>query len=339
MPPSSKNKQNGVQVSQQIPFAEIVSKPADDLGALVFYSQFDDPQEWSKAIRASLPDLDIRIYPDVGNVDDICYALVWRPPNGFFEPFINLKLVVNLGAGADSLTGRSDLPDVPISRLSDQGMVAMMRSYVVFAVIRYARDIPSFEQAKRRHEWHYIHPRPLDRIKVGVLGMGTLGSAAAEGLAWLGFDVRGWDHDQKSVANVKCYSDPNDWENFLSDLDILVNMLPLTTKTRGKIGVEAFNTLPKGAKFINASRGEVVDESALVEALRSGQVGGATLDAFAVEPLPQNHPFWEIEQVLITPHLASITVPENAARDVTESIRRVYAGEAPLHQINPILGY
>ena len=326
-------------MSQQAPFADTATNPEDDLGALVFYSQLDDPQVWSRAIRALLPDLDIRIYPDVGNVDDIRYALVWQPLDGFFEPFPNLKLVVNLGAGVDSLTGRSDLPNVPISRLSDQGMVAMMRSYVVFAVIRYARDIPSFEQAKRRREWHYIHPRPLDRTKVGILGMGTLGSVAAEGLAGLGLDVRGWDHDQKSIPNVQCYSDPNDWENFLSELDILVNMLPLTTKTRGYIGAEVFNTLPMGAKFINASRGEVVDESALVEALRSGQVGGATLDVFATEPLPEDHPFWEMEHVLITPHLASITVPENAARDVAESIRRVHAGEAPLHQIDPVRGY
>uniref|UniRef100_UPI001952D512 hypothetical protein n=1 Tax=Streptococcus pneumoniae TaxID=1313 RepID=UPI001952D512 len=70
--------------------------------------------------------------------------------------------------------GRADMPDVPISRLSDPGMVALMRSYVLFAVIRYARDIPSFEQAQRRGEWRYIHPRPLDRIKVGVLGLGHL---------------------------------------------------------------------------------------------------------------------------------------------------------------------
>jgi glyoxylate/hydroxypyruvate reductase A len=151
--------------------------------------------------------------------------------------------------------------------------------------------------------------------------------------------VRGWDLAQKAVAGVKCYSNPAEWRRFLSDLDILVNMLPLTSGTRRMIGKDVFGALPRGARFVNASRGEVVDEPALVEALRSGQIGGATLDVFVVEPLPRDHPFWEMENVLITPHLASITVPQSAARDVAESIRRVHGGEPPLHQIDPKLGY
>jgi glyoxylate/hydroxypyruvate reductase A len=105
------------------------------------------------------------------------------------------------------------------------------------------------------------------------------------------------------------------------------------------IGAEVFAALPKGACFINASRGEVVDEPALIEALRSGHLGGATLDVFVVEPLPRDHPFWTMDNVLITPHLASITVPEKAAADVAESIRRVGAGKPPLHQVDPRQGY
>jgi len=330
------------QVSRMSDPATVEARPKQatkDRGALVFYSQFDDAEEWSEALKACIPDLDFRVFPDVGNADDIRYALAWRPPVGFFQPFSNLQLVINLGAGVDSLTGRPDLPDVPISRLSDHGMVAMMRSYVLFAVIRYARDMPQFEQAKRRKEWHYIHPRPLDRTKVGIVGLGALGSAAAEGLAWLGFDVRGFDREEKSVPSVSSYSDPADWNSFLCDLDILVNMLPLTPSTRSRIGAEVFSSLPKGAKFINASRGEVVDEAALIDALRSGQIGGATLDVFLVEPLPSDHPLWEMENVFITPHLASITVPKSAAQDVAESIRRVSAGQMPLHQIDPKRGY
>lgn len=313
--------------------------PESGLGALVFYSEFDDPREWATALRQTLPDLDVRVYPDIGNPSEVRYALAWRPPAGFFEPFRNLQLVVNLGAGVDSLTGRSDLPDVPISRLSDSGMVALMRSYVLFAVIRYARDMHEFEAAKRLGEWRYIHPRPLHRTKVGILGLGSLGSAVAEALAWAGFDVRGWDHAPRSLAGVRCYSEPRDRAAFLGDLDILVNMMPLTPQTRGFIDEALLAGLPQGAKFVNASRGEVVDEAALLAALRSGQVGAATLDVFVVEPLPADHPFWTMDNVFITPHLASITIPECAARDVAESILRVHSGKAPLHQVDPRRGY
>lgn len=307
-------------------------------GALLFYSEFDDPQEWRDALIAQLPGLDFRVYPDVGDPDDVRYVLAWKPFAGFFAPFQNLELVVNLGAGIDSLAGRSDLPDVPIARLSDGGMVALMRSYVLFSVIRYARDIPSFEEAKRSGEWRYIHPRPLHRIKVGVLGLGQLGAAVAAALADAGFDVYGWDHAEKAIAGVSCYAH-GEREAFLSQIEILVNMLPLTPQTQGLIDASVFAVLPRGAKFVNASRGQVVDEPALIDALRSGQIGGATLDVFWTEPLPAGHPFWSMDNVLITPHLASITVPETAARDVAESIRRIDAGGAPLHLVNPQRGY
>ncbi|WP_342634675.1 2-hydroxyacid dehydrogenase [Borborobacter arsenicus] len=308
------------------------------VGALVFYSEFDDPHEWRDLLKSELPSLDFRVYPDIGDPEDVRYVLAWKPFPGFFAPFPNLALVTNLGAGIDSLAGRSDLPDVPIARLSDDGMIALMKSYVLFSVIRYARDIPSFEEAKRVAEWRYIHPRPLHRIKVGIMGLGHLGSAVASALANLGFDVLGWDHEQKSIPGVRCLFGDARGE-FLSQVEILVNMLPLTPQTRGLIDGHVFQALPKGAKFINASRGPVVDEPALIEALRSGQIGGATLDVFWTEPLPADHPFWQMDNVLITPHLASITVPETAARDVAENIRRVHEGKEPLHLVNPRRGY
>jgi glyoxylate/hydroxypyruvate reductase A len=314
-------------------------KADSGLGSLLFYSQFDDPREWSEALARHLPTLDFRVFPEIGDPADIRYVLAWKPPDGFFAPFRNLQLVVNLGAGVDSLTGRSDLPEVPIARLSDPGMVAMMKSYVFFAVIRYARDMPEFEAAKRRREWHYIHPRPLDQTKVGIVGLGALGSPVAAGLAELGFDVLGFDHMRKTIDGVRTYAEPKDWRTFLGGLDILVNMMPLTPLTRGMIDADVFAALPRGAKFVNASRGEIVDEAALIDALRSGQIGGATLDVFPVEPLPPDHPYWTMENVYITPHLASITVPAGAAPDVAESIRRVNSGRKPLNQVNPQAGY
>lgn len=307
--------------------------------ALVFYSGFDDPAAWTAALKRELPDLDVRVHPQVGDPADVRYALVWKPPAGFFGQFRNLALVTNLGAGVDSLVGRDDLPDVPITRLSDPGMVSLMTSYVLFAVIRYARDIHEFEAAQRKREWRYIHPRALSSIKVGVLGLGELGAAAASALAQLGFDVRGWARTRKEIAGVQCVAGRDRLDAFLADTEILVVMLPLTPETRNLIGARELALLPRGAKFINASRGAVVDEAALLAALRSGQIAQATLDVFAVEPLPPEHPFWGMDNVLITPHLASITVPEAAARDVAESIRRVRSGREPLHRVDPRRGY
>lgn len=307
--------------------------------ALIFYSTLDDPVAWRDALRAELPDLDFRVHPDVGDSTDIAYALVWKPPVGFFGQFCNLKLVTNLGAGIDSLVGRDDLPPLPITRLSDPGMVSLMTSYVMFAVIRYARDIDIFEQAQRQREWRYVHPRALSSIKVGVLGLGELGAPSAAALAQAGFDVRGWARSRKAIPGVKCFAGRETLDEFLADSEIVVVMLPLTPETRGLIGARELALMPKGAKLVNASRGAVVDEAAMIEALRNGRLRGATLDVFTVEPLPKDHPLWSMDNVLITPHLASITVPEAAARDVAESIRRVRQGLGPLHRTDPGRGY
>jgi glyoxylate/hydroxypyruvate reductase A len=307
--------------------------------ALVFYSHFDDPEAWRRALAAEMPELDFRVAPDVGDPTEVRYVLAWKPPEGFFGRFPNLTLVINLGAGVDSLVGRDDLPDVPIARLSDRGMQSLMTSYVLFAVIRHARDIPQIERARHRREWHYIIPRSLSTIRVGVLGLGVLGRAAAEALVRTGFDVRGWARSAKSIQGVECLAGAETLDLLLSKSDILVVMLPLTHETRGLIDARRLGLLPAGAKLVDVSRGSIVDEAALLATLRSGRIAEATLDVFAVEPLPAEHPFWAMDNVLITPHFASITVPDDGARDVAESIRRVRAGGEPLHRIDPRRGY
>lgn len=307
--------------------------------ALVYYSDIDDAHEWREALAAEIPDLDFRTGPDVGDVRDIRYALTWSPPRGFFARFPNLQLVTNLGAGVDALMGRDDLVPVKFSRLSDPGMSAMMTSYVVFAVTRYARDIPVFERAKRRGAWDYVHPRPLSQIRVGVLGLGELGAHAARTLATMGFSVSGWSRSPKSIEGVQCHVGREGLERILAGSEIVVCLVPLTNDTRHLLGEREFALMREGVKFINVSRGGLVDEEALVAALRSGHVAEATLDVFAVEPLPAGHPLWSLDNVLITPHMASIAVPSLAARDVAESIRRVRRGEPPLHEVNPERGY
>ncbi|WP_421698089.1 2-hydroxyacid dehydrogenase [Ancylobacter sp.] len=307
--------------------------------ALVFYSPVDDAGAWRAALAAELPDLDFRVDPEVGDAAEIRYALAWLPPKGFFARFPNLQLVTNLGAGVDALVRRDDLVPVKFSRLSDPGMVAMMTSYVVFAVTRYARDIPVFERAKKRGEWEYVHPRALSEIKVAVLGLGELGGPAARMLATMGFTVSGWSRSPKDIPGVASHTGRAGLERVLAENEIVVSLLPLTPDSRGLLGAAEFALMQKGAKFVNASRGAVVDEAALIAALRSGQVGEATLDVFETEPLPKGHPLWSLDNVLITPHMASITVPVLAARDVAESIRRVRAGLPPLHEVDPGRGY
>ncbi|WP_341644159.1 2-hydroxyacid dehydrogenase [Thauera sp. SDU_THAU2] len=309
-------------------------------GALAFYSQLDDFETWKHALLAQLPGLDIRHSSALGDPADIHYALVWKPPAGFFDGMLKLRLIVNLGAGVDSLVNRADLPPgIPITRLTDPQMARMMAGYVLFAALRHARDIPHFEQAQRQGKWSYRHPRSPDEIRIAVLGLGQLGAVAATELSRLGHAVSGWSRSPKKIDGVHCHAGLATLDTVIANADILIVMLPLTPETRGILNRERLLRLPRGAAFINVARGALVDQAALTELLASGHIGTATLDVFEQEPLPATDPLWRMPNVLITPHLASVAIPSSAARQIASNILRVSAGQAPENLIDPGKAY
>jgi glyoxylate/hydroxypyruvate reductase A len=246
---------------------------------------------------------------------------------------------VNLGAGVDALVGRDDLPEVPITRLSDPKMARMMAGYVLFAVTRHARNIPAFERAQRAHRWHYIHPRDPETISVGILGLGELGLTAALECARQGYRVRGWSNTLKSVDGIETSAGLPALSEILGGSDILVCMLPQTPQTSGLLDAKRLAQMKPGAVFINVSRGSIVDEPALIAALQSGHIAEATLDVFAAEPLSSESPLWAMDNVLITPHLASVALPGSAARQIGENVRRLRAGQELLSRVDPRRGY
>lgn len=309
-------------------------------GSLVFYSELDDFTIWRNALQAQLPQLRILHADEVTDAADIHYALAWKAPEGFFDSMVNLRLIINLGAGVDSLVGRKDLPaGVPITRITDPRMARMMAGYVLFATLRYARDIPWFEQAQRRGEWAYRHPRSPEDVRVAVLGLGELGSYAASELQRQGLNVLGWSRSPRQIEGVQCYSGIETLDTVLSQAEILVIMLPLTPRTRGLLTRDRLKKLPQGAALINVARGSLVDQAAMTELIQSGHIGAATLDVFEREPLPADDPLWSMENVLITPHLASVAIPASAAKQVADNILRVSRGDQPANRIDPARGY
>jgi glyoxylate/hydroxypyruvate reductase len=210
---------------------------------------------------------------------------------------------------------------------------------VLFAVTRHARDIPAFEHAQRGRRWHYVHPRDPETIHVGILGLGQLGLIAAIECARQGYQVQGWSNTPKTVDGIRTLAGPGALPEILSRSDILVCMLPETPHTRGLLNAERLALMKAGAAFINVSRGSIVDEEALIAALRCGRIAEATLDVFAVEPLPASSPLWAMDNVLITPHLASVALPASAAAQFGENVRRLRVGQPLLSRVDPGRGY
>ena len=306
--------------------------------ALLFSSQADDPVAWTARLKRAIPDLDMRIWPDVGNVADIDVALVWKYPQGDLARYPNLRLVCSLGAGVDHILDDPKFPDAALVRIVDPALTAGMTEYVCATVLRHHCQFPEFEQYQRERRWVRQH-RPMARERVvGILGMGELGRDAATMLQALGFTVIGWARRARQVAGIDTYG-PEGLGAFLARTQILVCLLPLTPATRGIIDMKLLRQLPKGAVLINVARGAHVVDGDLLAALDSGHIAAATLDVFAPEPLAAGHPYWTHPKVFVTPHVASLTNPDTVAAQIIENIRRFRAGEPLLNQVDRERGY
>lgn len=310
------------------------------VGTLAFYSDFDDFQTWKKALQAQLPALRVIHASEIERPQDIDYALVWKPPQGIFERMTNLRLIINLGAGVDSLVGRDDLPrNIPITRIADPQMSRMMAGFVLFAVLRHAREIPFFEHAQRSGKWAYRHPRSPEETTVAVLGLGQLGAMAAHEIQRQGFRTLGWSRSLAQLEGVECSAGMETLDAVIGQADIVVLMLPLTSQTERIFDRPRLEKLRPGAAFINVARGALVDQGALTECLKIGRIGAATLDVFEREPLPAGDALWSMPNVLITPHLASVAIPSSSAKQIAANILRVSAGELPDNVVEPSRGY
>ena len=308
--------------------------------AILFRSSVDSARRWSAALGEIFPGLEMRFWPDVGNPADIEYALVWKPPPGMLASLPNLKLILSLGAGVDHIFGDPQLPThVPVVRLVDPHLVAAMSEYIVLQVMKLHRRDLEYTAQQRRREWKELDQVNAEDRRVSILGLGMIGGDAARKLQGLGFKVAGWSRRPKDVPGVASFHGDDGLRKMLGQTDILVCVLPLTPDTEGLLSARLFAMLPKGASIVNAGRGAQLFEADLIPALDSGQLSVAVLDVFPAEPLPADHPFWEHERIVVTPHIGGATNPHTASQVVAENIRRLNAGEPLLNVVDPIRKY
>ena len=300
----------------------------------------DDPAElWREELQARMPELEVRIWPEVGDPAEIELALVWRAPPGELARYPNLKAILSLAAGIEWLVVDPTLPEVPIARMVDPSLTRTMSEYVLVAVLRHHREFDRFEREQRACSWAYGFPPQAADRPVGIMGLGELGASAARQLVAHGFPVLGWSRTPKAIEGVTSYSGHGELHAFLHRSQVLVCMLPLTAETRGILDVGTFNGLPHGAFVINVARGDHLVEADLLAALDLGHLAGATLDVFRTEPLPVEDPLWRHPKLLITPHVASYSLPSTAADGVVDNIRRALAGQPLRHQVDRDRGY
>jgi glyoxylate/hydroxypyruvate reductase A len=299
-----------------------------------------DMRQWVQALQASEPQLKVENWPEIGDPGSVEFALVWKHPAGILAGFPNLRCISLLGAGVDALLEDRELPsDVPLVRIVDEGLKQSMAEYVCLGALDYFRQFEQYRQQQAGRIWQAQPLRHISAMRVGILGLGELGSHVAGRLAAIGFAVQGWSRSRKYSAGIPSYCGDEELAAFLAPCDILVCLLPLTPATSGILDAGLFRQLPAGAYVINVARGEHLVEPDLLAAIDSGRLSGALFDVFRQEPLPQDHPFWSHPRIRITPHIASITNPDSAVLQVLENYHRALSGRPLLNRVDPQRGY
>lgn len=299
---------------------------------------------WRGAMKKVDPLMDVRVWPELGRLEDIEFAAAWLPPPDVMASFTNLKLICSLGAGVDAILSDPTLPvHVPIVRVNDPDLTNRMSEYIVLHVLMHHRQQRRLDRNQALKTWDSFPTHAASALTVGIMGMGVMGADAARKLQVLGFNVVGWSRTQKSINGVKCFAQDG-LDDFLRETDILVSLLPATAKTDGIITRDLIRKLSRKGPFgapvlINAGRGRQQNEDDILTCLNAGELHAATLDVFHIEPLPSESPLWTHPNVTLTPHAAADSEPETICRYVHDQIVKFQRGEPLQNLVDRMRGY
>jgi glyoxylate/hydroxypyruvate reductase len=294
---------------------------------------------WRDTFGQQLPELEIRIWPEAGNLPNIEYLAFMHPDFDSLPAFPNLKAMFSRSAGVESFVSHPKLPSVPLCKVEPPDGDPMMTEYVIMHVLRLRRDMPQYQAAQANREWRRTTIVRPEQRRIGFLGFGMMAKAPALVLRSLGFKVQAWVRNPRHGSDVPIYYGPGQLEPFLQQTDIAVCLLPLTTETEGIFCARTFAMMPRGSMLVNVGRGKHVVDEDLIRALDSGQLSHAALDVAWPEPLPPTSPLWLHPKVTVMPHVARRPTVVQLVTEIAANIRGIEAGGQPLQEVDITMGY
>jgi phosphoglycerate dehydrogenase-like enzyme len=291
-----------------------------------------DAEEYRDHISRALPKLDIGVAP----LDDPSAArvmardadmlLAWKFPPEILAETPRLRWVQSFGAGVDHLLHTNIPAHVTITRIVDAFGPAMAE-YVLGYCCAITLNVRRILEQQRRAQWSPFNAQLLRGKTSVVVGLGNIGREVCRLLSQVGVRVVGVSRRGEPVPETERTIKVEQLDDMLPDADFLVLVVPLTSATRGLIGAARLDRLPPHAWLINIARGPIVVENDLLAALERGALGGAVLDVFEQEPLPAEHPFWRMDNVIVTPHVAGPDDVAIVAERFIANYRRFEAGQ------------
>jgi phosphoglycerate dehydrogenase-like enzyme len=299
------------------------------------------PEYESLVAAAQLPQLRITSTPDPNVPDAGRFGLVLGEPSLIrtaLPRLSGLKWAQSTWAGVEPLLDPSLRRDYLLTNA--RGVFGpQMSEYVFGYLIAYERKMFDKYAAQHAGKWDPTPPGMLRGRQIGLLGVGSIGAALAATAKHFGMRVKGYTRASEESPDVDQYFHGDDRIAFAKDLDYLVAIMPNTAGTRRLVDATLLAALPPRAVFVNPGRGSVVDEPALADALQNGRLAAAVLDVFDQEPLPADHVFWRLPNVLITSHTAALSIPEDIAPVFIDNYRRWVAGTPLKYRVDFDAGY
>jgi phosphoglycerate dehydrogenase-like enzyme len=263
--------------------------------------------------------------------------LSWQIPDELLKEAKHLCWFSSIAAGNEDLFKNPCLPEsVTLTKATVYG--EMMAEYVFAYILYFSRNVPKYLRDQGEGVWDPARPERLRGKTLGILGLGSVGKEIARRGKQFGMRVLGVKRTPEPVKDVDQVYGPRDLEKMIPSVDILVVVLPLTPGTDRLLGEKEINLMKEGALFFNIGRGKVVDEVGLANVLKSGKIK-AVLDTFEKEPLPRESELWGLENVIITPHVSGINIPEEICAEFVKNYERWIRGDPLIGLVDREKGY
>jgi phosphoglycerate dehydrogenase-like enzyme len=291
--------------------------------------------QYYKGLREAFPEMSIDLVDHHSKVDpyigsaDILLTFGAHMADHVLEKGKKLRWIQALGTGVDGIVDRPPFrKGVLVSNMHGLHGDSVPEAAIML-MLALARDLPRALRQRNARKWERYPSQLLKGKTVGIFGVGAIARSLAPKCRSFGMTVVGITSAPRAMEGFDRMVHRDDLESAVRDLDFLVLLTPYTPETHGIVGERVLAAMRPSAFLLNLARGGIVDEEALLNALREKRLAGAALDVFATEPLPEDHPFWSMDNVIVTPHLGGFhdQYAEEALPTVVENFRKFLAGD------------
>ena len=305
---------------------------------LIYHS---DSKIYEEIISKRLPQLKTNsaAHPKeaLGFVEEAEIILAWQIPDEVLKRAKRLKWFSSIGAGNENLVKNLYLPEnVILTKATVYG--EMMAEYVFAYLLHFSRNVGKHLKDQRKRVWDCVRPERLRGKVLGVLGLGSVGKEIAKRGKQFGMNVLGLKRVPEPVENVDRVFGSDDLEKMIPLVDYLINVLPLTPETYHILGERQLSLMKEGSFLFSIGRGKTIDEKALEKILQTKKIQ-AVLDVFEKEPLPSKSKLWGLKNVIITPHVSGINIPEEIGEEFVRNYERWVKGEPLIALVDRGKGY